>query len=274
MPRVVQSASYDFAEPVGGLVLDLRLGAAPWEAGRAASELVVVPPPAAVRRHRDAWGNAVERVFFGRATARIAISALATVSGPAAGPPPDAPAAADLAPPAGAPDAAAWRSPAGLRPVGAGERGSLGGGGETDAAAVAARVAANLAELRAGWRYAAAPRPDLPLAVVAAARQGRCLELARVLVWRLRAAAIPARFVVGYALGTGRRGAERERHAWIAYHDGLGWVEIDPAAPERRADARLATAWGPAIAAIEPVHARRPHRLATRRAEWSTQIDE
>ena len=65
----------------------------------------------------------------------------------------------------------------------------------------------------------------------------------------------------------------RERHAWVAYHDGVGWVEVDPAAPERGASARLATAWGPAIGAIDPVRARRPHRLATRRAEWSTQID-
>lgn len=279
MARVVHAATYAFAAPATGLALDLRLAPSAWEAARTSATLSMVPPPARLGRAVDSWGNRVDHALFDRPVARLSLSMLLEVAGPAAPLPAVAPCPADLAPPPGAPplgppasglardDPAADGGEAGDA---AGPRapppGAIRGPGDVAAAALAA--------LREGWRFAPPPGgPDTPLATLAAARQGLCLELSRLLVWRLRAAAVPARFVLGYALDARGRGAARERHAWVAFHDGGGWREIDPAAPERPPTERLATAWGPDLAAILPVRARRPAGLVTARAEWSTQID-
>jgi transglutaminase-like putative cysteine protease len=267
MARVVHAAAYGFAAPAEGLVLDLRLAPATWEAGRAAAALSIVPPPARLRPTADRWGNRVDRALFARPVARLSLSMLLEAAGPPAPLPDVPPAAADLALPPDAPQGA---------PLGAGGAGGAPAapaalrGGDRAAGAVAA---AALAALRDGWRFVPPGGPEMPLAALAAAKRGLCLELSRLLVWRLRAAGVPARFVLGYALDAHRRGAARERHAWAAFHDGRGWREIDAAAPERPPAERLATAWGPDLAAILPVRARRPAGLVTARAEWSTQID-
>lgn len=254
MTRVVHSATYGFAAPVEGLALDLRLAAAPWEAAGVAAALAAVPPPARILRRGDRWGNRVDRLVFERPVNRLTLSVRLDRGGPPGRLLAARPTAADLAPSAGA-----------LPPA---EEGPASRGGGDDA-----RVAALVAGLRDGWRFEARERPDAPLGVLERERRGRCLELARLLVWRLRAAGIPARFVLGYALDHGRRGAERERHAWVAHFDGSHWREVDPAEPGRPTAARLATAWGPDLAVIAPVVVRRPADLRTIRAQWSTQIE-
>ena len=117
------------------------------------------------------------------------------------------------------------------------------------------------ARLADGWRFEANPGGDgATIAELLRDRRGRCLELARLLVWRLRLRSIPARFVLGYALEPTTRGAIRQRHAWVAYHDGRRWMTVDPSAPGRCAGDLFATAWGPRLSPLMPVRARRPHR--------------
>ena len=263
MARLVHAATYGFAAPAKGLVLDLRLAPAAWEEHRAGAALSLVPPPARLRRTVDAWGNTVDRALFARPIARLSLSMLIDVAGTPGPRPGHPPTAADLAPePDGSP--CAPRPAAGV-PVCR----------TPDApAAVHDRVSAELAALSHGWRFAPVPAgPDTPLAALERDRRGLCLEMSRLLVRRLRLAGIAARFVLGYALDARDRASVRERHAWVAFHDGRGWHEVDPAAPDRPCEARFATAWGPAVAAILPVRARRPSNLVTARAEWSTQID-
>ena len=255
MPRVTHSAVYGFAAPTAGLVLDLRLAPAAWDEGRAAAALSAVPPPATIRRLLDRDGNRVDRLRFDRPLARLSLAMRIDLSGEPQ-PLPEVPSsAADLAPPAGAPTAPPQPSQPAPH--------------DGHAAALA-----ELAVLREGWTWARVDGgADAPLDDLLAARRGLCLELARLLVWRLRARGVPTRFVLGYALDRDRRGA-RERHAWIAVHDdGAGWREVDPTAPERPPAARLATAWGPVLASIVPVRARRPPEVAAARAAFSTQID-
>jgi len=255
VPRVTHSAVFGFAAPAEGLVLDLRLAPAGWEEDRAAPPaLSSVPPPATVRRLLDRHGNRVDRLRFERPLTRLALAMRIDLAGEPHPLPEAPPSAADLAPPAGAPTT----SPGSSQPA------------PHDARAAAL---AELAALREGWTWGRIDGgADAPLDDLLAARRGLCLELARLLVWRLRARGVPARFVLGYALDPLRRGV-RERHAWIAVHDHAGWREVDPTAPERPPAARLATAWGPVLAAIVPVRVRRPPEIATARAAFSTQID-
>lgn len=260
MARVVHAASYAFAAPANGLVLDLRLASAAWEEARlATAALSLVPPPARLRRFVDAWGNRVDRALFDRRVARLSVSMLIEAQTATAVRLPDVPPTPeDLAAEPGGP-------PPPPRPV-----------GRPLSAADAATSAADaeLAALTEGWQFVLPPAgQNAPLAILDRERRGLCLELSRLLVDRLRGRGIPARFVLGYALDAADRGRIRERHAWVAYRASDGWLEVDPVAPQRPRQARLATAWGPALPALQPVRARRPAGLVTERAEWSTQID-
>ncbi len=251
--RVVHAAGYTFPAPVADLELDLRLAPASWEASRThATELSVVPPPDGLLERCDRWGNTVHRVTFGRTVGRVSIAMHLTVAGEGGALPEDPASADDRAPPEGAPTA----SDAGFERQGA-----------------AAVVQRECAALTSGWRFEAHPAgADVSLAALLHDRRGRCLELARLLVWRLRSQSIPTRFVLGYVIEQARPRAPRERHAWVAYHDGLLWRQVDPSAPERSAADRFATAWGPRVAALLPVRARRPAGLSGVVGRWSTQV--
>jgi transglutaminase-like putative cysteine protease len=250
--EIVHAADYSFPAATAGLELVLRLDPAAWERPRSgAFALSVVPPPAASLAGRDRWGNAVRRLRFNRPLRRVSVSAHVRIEGPRALPD-DPPGPADRLVSPGIPLAA----PAGARPA--------------DALAHAAETCARLRE---GWRFEprpAAERPSLPSLLDE--RRGQCLELARLLVWQLRALGHPARHVLGHALATPQRVTVRQRHAWVAVHDGAGWREVDPTAPDRPAEALFATAWGPALGMLMPVRARHPALLADVRAAFSTQV--
>lgn len=63
--------------------------------------------------------------------------------------------------------------------------------------------------------------------------RGDCSELSRVTTALLRAAGIPAEVREGFLVV----GAEMGAHAWVAYHDGHGFVEIDPTSGRADVDA-------------------------------------
>jgi transglutaminase-like putative cysteine protease len=54
--------------------------------------------------------------------------------------------------------------------------------------------------------------------------RGDCTEYSILAVSLLRAAGVPAELREGMALD----GGEMVAHAWVAFHDGTGWREIDP----------------------------------------------
>lgn len=250
---VVHAAAYSFPTAAAGLELDLRLSPAPWEVPRTQSaELSVVPPPSDIATVRDSWGNTVRRVSFERALARVSIAMHLVVAAGAGDLPGEPPAPEDLAIPADAPAEAVT----------------------TDAAVDAtAAVREECARLTGGWRFEARPGGDgATITDLLRDRRGRCLELARLLVWRLRLRSIPARFVLGYSLEPTTRGAIRQRHAWVACHDGHRWSVVDPTAPGRAASDLFATAWGPRLAPLMPVRARRPADLTGIVGTWSTQV--
>ncbi len=56
------------------------------------------------------------------------------------------------------------------------------------------------------------------------AGRGDCSEYARLTVSLLRAAGVPAEMRDGMAA----EGDEMVAHAWVGYHDGERWHEIDP----------------------------------------------
>lgn len=63
--------------------------------------------------------------------------------------------------------------------------------------------------------------------------RGDCTELARITTALLRAAGVPAEMREGFLVV----GAEAGAHAWVAYHDGTGFKEIDPTAGRADVDA-------------------------------------
>ncbi len=263
--RVVHAAAYSFPAPVTGLTLDLRLAPAQWERPRTlGSELSVVPPPTTVGERRDRWGNAVHRVSFERAVTRVAIGMHLTVATHPTGAMPLAVAGAGAERPAGPPSADDLTLPEDA-PAGA----DLSVAGQ----AACEVVPHECASLTSGWRFGLHPAgEEVSLDELLRDRRGRCLELARLLVWRLRMRSIPARFVLGYALEPTARGAIRQRHAWVAYHDGGSWSAVDPSASDRVASDLFATAWGPQLAPLMPVRARRPTGLTGIVGTWSTQV--
>lgn len=251
--EIVHAADYQFPRPAADLQLVVRMAPAAWEVARVrAFALSVVPPPAASADVRDRWGNSVRLVRFDRPLARLGISAHITVCGDRIAPTGRAPGAADLLLRSGGMD--------GDRPP-----------DERDTATVV--VAAECGRLRDGWRFE--PHPEAERASLASLwrdRCGQCLELSRLLVWRLRARGLPARLVLGYSLAPQRKRVLRQRHAWVAFHDGAGWREIDPSEPDRSPEALFATAWGPSAGLLMPVRARRRADLSGVRGSWSTQV--
>lgn len=71
--------------------------------------------------------------------------------------------------------------------------------------------------------YEVTPR-SLDGAQILEAGRGDCTEYARLTVTLLRAAGVPAEVRDGMAAS----GDELVAHAWVAYHDGTRWHEIDP----------------------------------------------
>jgi len=53
-------------------------------------------------------------------------------------------------------------------------------------------------------------------------RKGVCQDYSHILIALLRHNKIPARYVSGFIPGEG------ETHAWVEYHDGNGWIGLDP----------------------------------------------
>jgi transglutaminase-like putative cysteine protease len=251
--RVVHAAAYTFQAAVTGLQLDLRLSPAPWEVPRTRSaELAVVPSPSDIATVCDRWGNTVRRASFGRPVARVSIAMHVVVNGLGCDLPVEPATPDDVLMPEDA--------PAGVATA-----------GTTVAPTVAMRE--ECAGLTDGWRFEANLGGDgATIAELLRDRRGRCLELARLLVWRLRLRSIPARFVLGYALEPTTRGAIRQRHAWVAYHDGRRWSTVDPSAPGRGAGDLFATAWGPRLAPLMPVRVRQPAGLTGIAGTWSTQV--
>jgi hypothetical protein len=81
-------------------------------------------------------------------------------------------------------------------------------------------------------KYELTPRhlDDLTLLEV---RRGDCTEYAQLTIALLRALGIPARMRVGLA----GEGSMLVAHAWVEFHDGVGWHEIDPTAGRTSVDA-------------------------------------
>ncbi|AKF07699.1 hypothetical protein DB32_004848 [Sandaracinus amylolyticus] len=65
---------------------------------------------------------------------------------------------------------------------------------------------------------------ELDAASVLARGRGDCSELSRLSVALLRAAGVPAELREGFAID----GQEAVAHAWVAFHDGRGFREVDP----------------------------------------------
>jgi transglutaminase-like putative cysteine protease len=61
-------------------------------------------------------------------------------------------------------------------------------------------------------------------------RRGDCSEYAQITVALLRSLGIPAQTRGGFAVA----GSSLLAHAWVAFHDGRRWVEIDPTTPDGR----------------------------------------
>lgn len=81
---------------------------------------------------------------------------------------------------------------------------------------------------------------------------GSCEAFARLAAARLRAIAIPVRFVGGYRLGPARDAVRAvRRHAWLAVWDGGLWRECDPL-DASEGSILLATAWGPTLSDLAP----------------------
>lgn len=71
--------------------------------------------------------------------------------------------------------------------------------------------------------YEVTPR-SLDGAAILEAGRGDCTEYAQLTVTLLRAAGVPAEVRSGMAAS----GSELVAHAWVAYHDGTSWRELDP----------------------------------------------
>ena len=80
--------------------------------------------------------------------------------------------------------------------------------------------------------YELTPRhlDDLTLLEV---RRGDCTEYTQLTIALLRALGIPARMRIGLA----GEGSMLVAHAWVEFHDGVGWHEIDPTAGRTSVDA-------------------------------------
>lgn len=74
---------------------------------------------------------------------------------------------------------------------------------------------------------------ELDAPTVLERRVGDCSELARVTVALLRASGVPAEIREGFLV----TGADLGAHAWVAYHDGATFREIDPTAGRADVDA-------------------------------------
>ncbi len=81
-------------------------------------------------------------------------------------------------------------------------------------------------------KYELTPRhlDDLTLLEV---RRGDCTEYAQLTIALLRALGIPARMRIGLA----GEGSMLVAHAWVEFHDGVSWHEIDPTAGRTSVDA-------------------------------------
>ena len=135
--------------------------------------------------------------------------------------------------------------------------------------------------LSSGWIYDARVQPSTrSLATLALERRGGCEDIARLAAAALRRRGVPVRFVVGYLGSVDTTVARpRRRHAWLAFWScDSGWSEIDPLSLDHVIDSRslehcsrekpvptfsrntlgaktplVATAWGPALAELQPV---------------------
>ncbi len=88
-----------------------------------------------------------------------------------------------------------------------------------------ATVAAVVAWVHAKIDYEITPT-RLDATTILDRAQGDCTEYALLTVTILRAAGIPAKLKEGMAAG----GDEMVAHAWVAWHDGTRWREVDPTA--------------------------------------------
>ncbi|EDM76384.1 Transglutaminase-like protein [Plesiocystis pacifica SIR-1] len=89
----------------------------------------------------------------------------------------------------------------------------------------AATVAAVVRTVHEKVRYEITPK-SLDAVTILERGQGDCTEYALLTVTLLRAAGIPAKLQEGMAAG----GDEMVAHAWVAWHDGKRWREVDPTA--------------------------------------------
>jgi hypothetical protein len=90
-----------------------------------------------------------------------------------------------------------------------------------------------LAWMKRNMTYELTPR-ELRDDVILERRRGDCSEYSKLTIALLRAKGIPARMRVGFLADAG----ELVAHAWVEFHDGTGWREIDPTEGTASADAR------------------------------------
>jgi hypothetical protein len=65
-------------------------------------------------------------------------------------------------------------------------------------------------------------------------RRGDCSEYSLLTIALLRALGVPAKIEQGLAAA----GDELVAHAWVSYHDGVGWRELDPVSHQLQVSSR------------------------------------
>ena len=233
--RVIFNAIYEFDPPAGGLSLVVRLRPLPRPGQLSRGVRIATLPDIEDRRlDSDAYGVLVESGSISRPVRRLQVNAdLTVIPAHAASMPEIAVRAEDLA----------------FEDVASEDRSAAP---RRDLA-----FAAGLDIIRtttAGWVYEAGLPPCTDLATLALERRGGCEDAARICAAALRQRGVPVRFVVGYLGGLDASAPrQRRRHAWLAFWScDRGWCEIDPLRPAEDVPL-VATAWGPALAALQPV---------------------
>ena len=229
--RVIYDATYEFDPPAGAMTLQFILRPLPRPGQTARGIRIATVPDCQTRRlETDTYGVVVETASIAHPLRRLQVNADWTVETvPGAALPLIAPRGEDLSTSDG--PAAPLRELAhaeGLDRI---------------------RLAAS------GWIYDLRLPPAIrPLATLYQERRGGCEDVARLCADALRRQGVPVRFVVGYRGSRDASAARRHRrHAWLAiWSRDRGWSEIDPLNPDDDTPL-LATAWGPALATLQPV---------------------
>jgi transglutaminase-like putative cysteine protease len=266
--RVSHVTTYRYDEPVSICHNELRLTPRDRPGQRLLrSQLLIEPPPSALQRDTDYFGNAVTLLTLQEPHDRLTITAMSQV---------------EVSPPSpgGARSASAWedvverlrteRSAETLEayefafgsPLASGDEALKRFATESFPAGrpLFEAVRELTARIHAEFTYdPEATTVSTPVARVLRERRGVCQDFAHLEIAALRSLGVAARYVSGYIRTIAVPGQERvvgadASHAWLGvYEPGRGWVDFDPTNDVVANGSHVTLAWGRDYADVPPV---------------------